>query len=359
MLQKLNHKSLKKKITSSGVMTIAGIAAAVLFGIGGVAAGAVEGAAGAAEGVGLRAAAATTEKESGMELRQKAGEKIAKFVNKKRARKKLAAAAAEKAEGGLARPSSALGKQTEGGGASLTAGGGGGGVVKTGSSLRKGPYFLSKINPNKPVSLHVASFGYYDYLESDLQRRGLRTMFQNIETPEKIQIPEMGNRAFPDGSNGLGNKNRMVQKILSQSEGPKVVILVDDSRTNITSLHQAAHYWGDHEVHGLHIVNTEEKLGMSTEESTQLLHKLSTELSKTDDREVALVFDADETMYNDHMAGTINWYVGQGLRRHMAIYRTLGETRGGLVEGIKEPGLSTGFTQFIKYMQENFTFHPG
>jgi hypothetical protein len=32
MLQKSNHKSLKK-ITSSGVMTVAGIAAVVLFGI--------------------------------------------------------------------------------------------------------------------------------------------------------------------------------------------------------------------------------------------------------------------------------------------------------------------------------------
>ena len=34
---------------------------------------------------------------------------------------------------------------------------------------------------------------------------------------------------------------------------------------------------------------------------------------------------------------TINWYVGQGLRRHMTIYRTLVKTRGGLVERIKEP----------------------
>lgn len=255
--------------------------------------------------------------------------------------------------GGGLKAASGGGGDAAGGG--LKASGGGGALVKTGGALQRDAYFTHPKLPNTKVSLHVATFGFRGYVEEDLKRRGMSDIFQSVLTP--------GDFGREEGFSWR-SKNAMLDKISSNLihndyTQHKFAVFVDDSMANID---EATRVFGSH-IRAVHIVNVEDdaawKVGMSFEEAKQVYESMHSLLAKSDDRVIALIFDADETMYDDHMTGIIHEYADdESLSQEAAISRALAVTRGGLVKGVKEPGLSKGFTGFLKAFRREFQFHP-
>ena len=363
MLQKSNQNILKKAAIVAGSLSL--LALGVLGGVGmiggeSLTAGAAEesliaGGGGAGGGAGAAEESLTAE----IARKNKAQTQIAKRFRGNKGRK--AVNALKKQAGEASQELSALKK-----GWSAEGGGGGGGAAtslsKTGGSLRKG-YFLHKETGRK-ISLHVVTFGYEDYLKADLERKGYLQYFQRIESPGQYQI-KMGDTMVPlgDGTGNLGSKNPMVERILThlkQGDGADAIpILVDDSQHNIEEFKRIwkKPYGYPLQIHGGQGMQVGRFAGDQEDDANYLLQRtIPTALGKSNpDQSIALLFDADETMYRGHVSADINDWVYRA-PEHQRLSKAQGVQRA-LDHPTPEYELSKGFVKFMNGLMEMTTFH--
>jgi hypothetical protein len=359
MLPKSNQNILKKAGIVAGSLSL--LALGVLGGVGMI--GGESLAAGAAVEESLTAGGSAGAAEESLTAdiarKNKAQTQIAKRFRGNKGRK--AVNALKKQAGEASQELSALKK-----GWSAEGGGGGGGAAtslsKTGGSLRKG-YFLHKETGRK-ISLHVVTFGYEDYLKADLERKGYLQYFQRIESPGQYQI-RMGDRMVPlgDGTGNLGSKNPMVERILThlkQGDGTDAVpILVDDSSHNIEEFKRRwkKPYGYPLQIHGGQGMQVGRFVGDQEDDANYLLQRtIPTALGKSNpDQSIALLFDADETMYRGHVSADINDWVYRA-PEHQRLSKAQGVQRA-LDHPTPEYELSKGFVKFMNGLMEMATFH--